>query len=52
MLGYMKMQMKYMYREVDKEMRKIDVKKMKEEEKRIGEGWGSIMLKVIFKNVI
>jgi putative spermidine/putrescine transport system permease protein len=52
MFGYMTLSLPYMYRAVDTAMRTIDVRTLTEAAQSLGAGWGRIMFKVIFPNVI
>ncbi len=52
MFGYMTLSLPYMYRAVDTAMRTIDVNTLTEAAQGLGAGWGRIMFKVIFPNVI
>ncbi len=52
MFGYMTLSLPYMYRAVDTAMRTIDVATLTEAAQSLGAGWGTILFRVIFPNVL
>ncbi|MFC4624564.1 ABC transporter permease [Daeguia caeni] len=52
MFGYVTLSLPYMYRAIDTSMRTIDVRTLTEAAQSLGAGWGRILFRVIFPNVI
>ncbi len=52
MIGYATLALPYMYRAVDTAMRTIDVATLTEAAQSLGAGWGTILFRVIFPNVL